>query len=74
VVIDLVKGQGQGKGDIMEMVFELFLIGSVGIIGLQYLVTANMDGLNAAVVTIFTIVVPLMFGIVVVYRWYKRVA
>jgi hypothetical protein len=71
VVIDLAK---EGKGDIMEMVFELFLIGSVGIIGLQYLVTANIDGLNAAVVTIFTIVVPLMFGIVVVYRWYKRVA
>jgi membrane protein YdbS with pleckstrin-like domain len=62
------------KGDVMEMIFELFLIGSVGITGLQYLVTANMTGLNAAVVTIFTIVVPLMFGIVIVYRWYKRVA
>lgn len=57
----------------MEMIFELFLIGSVGIVGLQYLVTANMTGLNGAVVTIFTIVVPLMFGIVIVYRWYKRV-
>jgi hypothetical protein len=63
-----------GKGDIMEMVFELFLIGSVGVTGLQYLVTANMDGLNAAVVTILTIVVPLMFGIVIIYRWYKRVS
>jgi drug/metabolite transporter (DMT)-like permease len=68
VVIELA-----GKGDVMEMIFELFLIGSIGIIGLQYLVTANMDGLNAAVVTIFTIVVPLMFGIVIVYRWYQRV-
>jgi len=58
----------------MEMVFELFLIGSVGVTGLQYLVTANMDGLNAAVVTILTIVVPLMFGIVIIYRWYKRVS
>jgi hypothetical protein len=62
-----------GKGDIMEMIFELFLIGSVGIVGLQFLVTANMDGLNAVVVTIFTIVVPLMFGIVIIYRWYSRV-
>jgi hypothetical protein len=62
-----------GKGDIMEMIFELFLIGSVGIVGLQYLVTANMDGLSAAVVTIFTVVVPLMFGIVIIYRWYSRV-
>jgi drug/metabolite transporter (DMT)-like permease len=61
------------KGDIMEMIFELFLIGSIGIVGLQYLVNANMDGLNAAVVTIFTIVIPIMFGIVIVYRWYKRV-
>jgi drug/metabolite transporter (DMT)-like permease len=68
VVIELV-----GKGDIMEMIFELFLIGTIGIVGLQYLVTANMDGLNAAVVTIFTIVIPIMFGIVIVYRWYKRV-
>jgi hypothetical protein len=65
---------GAGKSDIMEMVFELFLIGSVGVVGLQYLVTANMTGLNAAVITILTIVVPLMFGIVIVYRWYKRVA
>lgn len=63
---------GKG-GDIMEMIFELFLIGSIGIVGLQYLVTANMDGLSAAVVTIFTVVVPIMFGIVVVYRWYQRV-
>jgi hypothetical protein len=62
-----------GKGDIMEMIFELFLIGSIGVVGLQYLVTANMDGLNAAVVTILTIVVPLMFGIVIIYRWYSRV-
>ena len=62
-----------GKGDIMEMIFELFLIGSVGIVGLQYLVTANMDGLSGAVVTIFTVVVPLMFGIVIIYRWYARV-
>jgi hypothetical protein len=42
---------GAGKSDIMEMVFELFLIGSVGVVGLQYLVTANMTGLNAAVIT-----------------------
>lgn len=61
------------QGDVMEMIFELFLIGSIGIVGLQYLVTANMDGLNAAVVTIFTVVIPIMFGIVIVYRWYKRV-
>lgn len=65
-------GKG-GKGDVMEMIFELFLIGSIGIVGLQYLVNANMDGLNAAVVTIFTIVIPIMFGIVIVYRWYQRV-
>lgn len=58
---------------IMEMVFELFLLGSVGVVGLQYLATANTDGLNAAVVTIITVVIPLMFGIVVVYRWYSRV-
>jgi hypothetical protein len=57
----------------MEMIFELFLIGSVGVVGLQYLVTANMDGLSAAVVTILTVVVPLMFGIVIIYRWYSRV-
>ena len=62
-----------GKGDIMEMIFELFLIGSIGVVGLQYLVNANMEGLNAAVVTILTIVVPLMFGIVIIYRWYSRV-
>lgn len=62
-----------GKGDIMEMIFELFLIGSIGIVGLQYLVTANMDGLSAAIVTIFTVVIPIMFGIVIVYRWYSRV-
>lgn len=64
----------KGKsGGIMEMVFELFILGSVGIVGLQYLATANYDGLNAVVVTIFTIVVPLMFGIVIVYKWYNRV-
>lgn len=57
----------------MEMIFELFLIGSVGIVGLQYLVTANMTGLNAAVVTILTVVIPIMFGIVIIYRWYSRV-
>lgn len=60
-------------GSIMEMIFELFLIGSIGIVGLQYLVTANMDGLNVAVVTIFTIVLPVMFGIIILYRWYSRV-
>ena len=60
-------------GSIMEMVFELFLIGSVGVVGLQYLVTANMDGLSAAVVTILTVVVPIMFGLVIIYRWYSRV-
>ena len=65
-------GSGKGSG-IMEMIFELFLIGSIGIVGLQYLVTANMDGLSAAVVTIFTIVLPIMFGIVILYSWYKRV-
>ena len=65
---------GKGSGDIMEMVFELFLIGSVGVVGLQYLVTANMDGLGAAVTTILTVVIPIMFGIVIVYRWYKRVS
>lgn len=59
--------------EIMEMIFELFLIGSIGITGLTFLVTANMTGLNAAVVTIFTIVLPIMFGIVVLYSWYKRV-
>lgn len=64
---------GKSGGDIMEMIFELFLIGSIGVAGLQYLVTANMDGLSAAVVTILTIVIPMMFGIVVVYRWYHRV-
>ena len=57
---------------LMEMIFELFLLGSVGVAGLQYLVSANMDGLNAAVVTILTVVIPLMFGIVVVYSWYER--
>jgi hypothetical protein len=63
-----------GKGSaIMEMVFELFLIGSVGIVGLQYLTSANTTGLDATVVTILTIIVPIMFGIVIVYRWYSRV-
>ena len=57
---------------IMGMIVELFILGSVGITGLQYLVTANMDGLNAAVVTILTVVIPLMFGLVVVYSWYER--
>jgi len=64
---------GKRKGDIMEMILELFLIGSVGVVGLQYLVTANMDGLSAAVTTILTIVIPIMFGIVIIYRWYDRV-
>lgn len=63
----------KGSGDIMEMVFELFLIGSVGVVGLQYLVTANMTGLSAAVTTILTVVIPIMFGIIIVYRWYHRV-
>ena len=67
------NSMSDGKGDIMEMVFELFLIGSVGVVGLQYLVTANMTGLSAAVVTILTVVIPIMFGLVIVYRWYKRV-
>ena len=64
---------GDKSGGIMEMVFELFLIGSVGVVGLQYIVTANMDGLDAAVVTILTVVLPLMFGIIIIFRWYKRV-
>lgn len=59
--------------DIMEMIVELFLIGSVGVAGLVYLATANTTGLNAAVVTILTVVVPLMFGVVIIYSWYKRV-
>ena len=58
---------------IMDMVFELFLIGSIGITGLVYLVTANMTHLSATVVTIFTVVLPIMFGIVILYSWYKRV-
>lgn len=62
-----------GSSAIMEMIFELFLIGSIGIVGLQYIVNANMTGLNAAVVTIFTIVLPIMFGIVILYKWYARV-
>ena len=63
----------KGNGGIMEMIFELFVLGSVGVVGLQYLVTANYTGLSAVVVTIFTIVIPLMFGIVIIYRWYARV-
>jgi len=63
----------KGSGDIMEMVFELFLIGSVGVVGLQYLVSANMDGIGSATTTILTVVIPIMFGIVIVYRWYHRV-
>jgi len=66
-------GKGSKSGGIMEMIFELFLIGSIGVVGLQYLVTANMDGLSVAVVTIFTVVLPIMFGIVIVYKWYARV-
>jgi len=61
------------SGAIMEMIFELFLIGSIGVVGLQYMVTANMNGLSTAVVTIFTVVLPIMFGIVILYKWYSRV-
>lgn len=61
------------KSDIMEMIVELFLIGSVGVSGLVFLATANVTGLSAAVVTILTVVVPLMFGVVIIYKWYSRI-
>jgi membrane protein YdbS with pleckstrin-like domain len=60
-------------GDIVEMIIELFLIGSVGVAGLVYLVTANMTGLDATIVALLSTVIPTFFAIMIVYRWYKRI-
>jgi hypothetical protein len=62
------------KGNaIMEMIFEIFLLAAVGVVALVYLNDADLTGLDPAIATILQVVVPLMFGIVIIYRWYSRV-
>lgn len=58
---------------ITPMVKDLIIIAILSPIALQLLATANFDGVNATVVNILTVVVPIIFGVAAALKWLGKI-
>jgi hypothetical protein len=58
---------------ITPMVKDLIIIAVLAPIALQLLAAGNYDGVNATVVNILTVVVPVIFGIAAALKWLGKI-
>jgi len=56
-------------GSSSHVLIELFLVGILGPIALQAIAAGNYSGVNSTVVTIFTILIPVLAGVGIALKW-----
>jgi uncharacterized membrane protein len=67
----MAKGSTSTKST--NIMLELFLIGILGPIALQAIAAGNYTGVDPTIVTIFTILIPVLAGIAMALKWLGKI-
>lgn len=56
-----------------NVLLELFLVGILGPIALQAIAAGNYTGVDPVIITIFTILIPVLAGIAIALKWMGKI-